>query len=94
MTNPKFNGLSDDQVLSLFERVATNVNLLSSICREKAEEHGSDDVALTFHALDTMLCSIGALADLPSNGNVVGGFADWMLGPIFKKGADTKKAGG
>lgn len=92
MRNPKFNGLTDDQVLSLLERVATNINLMASICRDKAEEHGSDDVAFTFHALDVMLCGIGALADLPTNGNVVGTFADWMIGPVFKKGEDAKQA--
>ena len=87
-TNPKFSGLTDAQVIQLFERIASTIELMSSICREKAEEHGERDVALTFHALDTMLRSVGALADMPTGGNCVGSFSDWILGPYFNKSTE------
>ncbi len=83
LTAVRFDGLTDDQVLKLFGQIATTVNLVASICRDKADEFGDHDSALTFHALDTMLCGVGAMADLPSAGNCVGGFTDWMLGPLF-----------
>lgn len=79
----KFSGLTDAQVLMLFGQIATTAHLLASICREKAEEFGGHDSALTFHALDTMLLGVGAMADMPSGGDCVGSFADWMLGPLF-----------
>lgn len=80
----RFAGLTDDQVLMLFGKIATTANLMAEICRGKAEEFGEHDVALTLHALDTMLSGVGAMADMPSGGDCVGGFADWMLGPCFK----------
>ena len=85
----KFAGLNDDQVLSLFERIATTANLMSEICRDKANEYGQHDAASTLHALDTMLRGVGALADMPSGGQCIGGFADWMVGPCF---AETEAA--
>ena len=88
----KFSGLSDDQVLSLFEKIATTVNLMADICREKAEEYGEHEAALTFHALDTMLNGVGALADLPTGGTCVGSFTDWMVGPSFKNTAEVSHA--
>lgn len=81
----RFAGLTDDQVLMLFEKIAITANLMAEICRDKAEEFGEHDAALTFHALDTMLSGVGAMADMPSGGGCVGGFADWMLGPNFKR---------
>lgn len=81
--NPKFAGLTEDQVLQLCGQIASTANLMADICRDKAEEHGSQPVSTTFHALATMLCGIGALADMPSGGNCVGTFADWMVGPLF-----------
>ncbi len=90
MANPtlpasKFSGLTDEQVSMLFEQIASTVHLLASICRDKAEEFGNHESALTFHALDTMLLGVGAMADMPSGGGFVGGFADWMLGPLFNQ---------
>lgn len=79
----RFSGLSDEQVSKLFGQIASTVNLLAAICRDKAEEVGTHDSALTFHALDTMLLGVGALADMPSGGDCVGSFADWMVGPLF-----------
>lgn len=87
--NQKFSGLTDEQVRSLFERIATTINLMAELCREKAEEHGDKEIALTFHALDTMLCGVGALADLPIGDTVVGDFATWMVGPIFHEARST-----
>ena len=83
-TKTKFSGLSDSQVLLLFKQIATTSHLIAGICRDKAEELGEHEAALTFHAIDTMLSGIGALADLPTGGDVVGDFADWMVGPIFR----------
>ncbi len=83
-SNRRFSGLTDEQVLRLLCQIASTVNLMSEICREKAEEFGEQDMAYTFHALDTMLCGVGALADMPSGGDCVGGFAEWMCGPLFK----------
>lgn len=91
--NQKFSGLTDDQVLCLLERIATTINLMADLCREKAEEHGGDDIALSFHALETLLCGIGALADLPTGGAVVGGFSEWMVGPVFNSKLDTNLEG-
>lgn len=79
----RFSGLTDDQVLRLFEKIATTANLMAEICRDKAEEFGEKDVALTLHALNVMLSGIGAMADMPSGGACVGGFSDWMMGPLF-----------
>ena len=79
----KFNGLTDDQVLMLFGQIASTVNLMADICRAEALRNGEHDVALTFHALDTMLCGVGALADHATAGDCVGDFAAWMVGPLF-----------
>ena len=81
----RFAGLTDDQVMMLFGKIASTANLMAEICRDKAEEFGENDVATTFHALDTMLLGIGAMADMPSDGDCVGGFADWMVGPLFNR---------
>lgn len=51
--------------------------------RDAAERHGGKEVEATFHALDTMLCGVGALADHATGGNCVGDFAAWMVGPSF-----------
>ncbi len=91
MTQPqptnRFNGLTDEQVLALFERIATACNLMSEMCIDAA--HRSRDAAseMIFHALDTMLTSTGALADLPLGGDCVGTHADWMVGANWGKGA-------
>lgn len=80
-----FAGLTDAQVLCLFERIASTSNLLAEMCREKADEFGGSDVSLTFHAMDTMLRGVGALADMPTGGTVGGDFATWMVGPMFNQ---------
>lgn len=79
----QFNGLSHDQVRRILEQIATKANIMAEMCREQAERAGDNDFAMTFHALDSMLCSLGALADMPTGGAIVGGFGDWMLGPFF-----------
>ena len=83
LTAGRFDDLTDAQVLGLFERIASTVNLMAEICREKAEEVGTHDSVNTFHALDTMLRGVGAMADIPGGGHCVGDFTDWMLGPLF-----------
>lgn len=78
-----FNGYTPEQVVRILEQIASTINLACDICRVEADRAGTSDVALTLHALDTMLCGVGALADCPTGGGVVGGFADWMMGPLF-----------
>lgn len=85
----KIAGLTNEQVRMLFEKIATSCNLMADLCRSKAEEHGDNDAALTFHALDTMLCGVGAMADMATGETVVGSFSDWMLGPNFNQVKDT-----
>jgi hypothetical protein len=88
---PKFNGLTDDQVLMLFGQIATTVNLVSELCRDQAERYGSENVAHTLYAMNTLLRGVGALADHATGGNCIGDFAEWMVGPIFNQ---TQRAGG
>lgn len=85
VTTQKFSGLTDDQVRRVLSQIASQANLMSSMCRIEADKAGESDTAITFHALDTMLCSLGALADMPIGGDVGGGFADWMVGPLFEE---------
>lgn len=79
----KFSGLTDDQVLALCSQIASNANLLADFCRAEADRHHASDVSLTFHVMATMLGSMGAMADMPTGGDVVGPFAAWMIGPLF-----------
>lgn len=87
-TKIKFSGLTDEQVKMLFEKIASSCNLMADLCRSKAEDHGDSDAALTFHALDAMLCGVGAMADMATGGTVGGSFSDWMLGPYFNQVKD------
>jgi hypothetical protein len=80
---PKFAGLSDDQVLMLLGQIATTINLMADICRAEALRQSENDVALTFHTLETMLCGVGAMADHATGGDCVGDFTAWMVGPLF-----------
>lgn len=75
---PKFAGLSDEQVLRIFTSIASKANMMADMCRAQADRSREHESALTFHALITMLCGIGALADMPTGGDVVGDCADWM----------------
>lgn len=81
--NQKFAGLTDSQVCSVLHQIASQADLMANMCRGQAELAGERDTAYTFHALDTMLCSLGALADMPLGGAFAGDFGDWMLGPLF-----------
>ena len=81
--NQKFSGLTDEQVLSLFEQIATTANLMADICRNEAERFGEKEVSLTLHALKTMILGVGAMADMATGGSVVGDPAAWLLGPCF-----------
>lgn len=84
-TASKFAGLTDQQVLQLFESIATKANLMAEICRLEAQRNSEDEIAYVFHVLDNMLCGLGAMADLPTGGECVGDFAAWMVGPLFHK---------
>lgn len=85
----KFNGLSDAQVLMLMSQIATTINLVCEVCREAAERHGCTEAGYTFHALDTLLCGVGAMADHATGGGCIGGFTDWMMGPLFNRHQET-----
>lgn len=37
------------------------------------------------NVMDAMLCGVGALADMPTGGTVIGDFAAWMVGPMFNR---------
>lgn len=78
-----FAGLSDDQVANILRQIANQADLMANICREQAELTQESGTANTFQSLNAMLCGLGALADMPIGGAVVGDFADWMLGPLF-----------
>ncbi len=78
-----FAGLTDGQVRIVLRKIASQADLMAHMCRGQAELAGESDAAYTFHALSTMLCSLGALADMPLGSAVSGGFGDWMLGPLF-----------
>lgn len=81
--NPKFAGLTDEQVLLVLEQVASTIGLACDICRSEALRHGDHEVALSFHALDHMLTGVGALADMASGTNVIGDIYAWLCGPNF-----------
>ena len=85
----KFNCLTDEQVLAILGKIAVTASLMVGICRAEAARNEEKDLALTLHALDTMLCGVGALADLPLSGDWGGDFADWMVGPVFNKALDN-----
>lgn len=98
MTNKrqKFNGLTDEQVFMLFERIATHANMMASICRAEALRNDENYTSMTFQALDVMLCGVGAMADHATGGECVGDFAAWMVGPLFhpvqRVGSDSGRA--
>lgn len=81
--NPKFAGLSDDQVKTVLEKIASQLDLAAAICRNEAQQYADHDCAYSFHALETMLCGMGALADMASGAGVVGDVPTWFCGPNF-----------
>jgi hypothetical protein len=83
--NPKFAGITDGQILQLFETIATQANLMANICRLEAQRNSEHEIAFVLHAFDSMLRSIGAMADIPTGGDCVGDFAAWMVGPLFHR---------
>lgn len=84
-TKPKFAGLTDDQVLSILNQIATTANLISQVCMDRAEVYGGHESEIDFHALNTMVRGLGALADMPTGGDAVGDFGAWMCGPRFRE---------
>lgn len=83
--DPKFSGFTDEQVNRLFEKIAYDAILMVDICRSEAEKSGISDHALIFHSLARIASGIGAMADAPTGGRVVGCFTDWFLGPLFNE---------
>lgn len=92
--NPKFAGLTDEQVLLVLEKVASTIGLACDICRSEALRHGEHDSALSFHALDHMLTGAGALADMASGAGVIGDAYDWLCGPYFHTRDSAKNVQG
>ena len=97
--NPKFNGLTDDQVCLILEKIASQLDVAASICRNEGlrlEETNDTTSLYTFYALDAMLCGMGALADMASGAGVVGDVPTWFCGPNFhpRKEAVTARAQG
>lgn len=87
----RFAGYSDDQVRMVLEQIATTANLMDGICRSEGEKAGMHESANVFYSLAHMASGIGALADLPTGGEVVGSFEDWFLGPLFNRKANVGK---
>ena len=81
--NPKFGGLTDDQVLQVLQSIAIQASVAAKVCRAAAAELGREDGAYTLHAVDNMICAMGALADLGTGYTVIGDFPTWMAGPNF-----------
>lgn len=81
--NPKFAGLTDDQVKMVLEQIATTLNTARSICLSEAIE--SDNYV--FDLLAHMLAGAGALADAASGEGVVGDLNAWLCGPLFHREA-------
>lgn len=79
----EFNGLTPEQVRLTLARIASNVDLACDICRQECANHGLSEAANTFASLATLLEGVGVLADMPNTSPVVGGVAEWMLGPNF-----------
>lgn len=101
--NPKFAGLTDDQVKMALERIASTLDMACAICRNEAARAGAllrDDgsyLAHAFYSLESMLCSMGALADMASGSGVVGDVPTWLCGPLFhpdERGANAQIGGG
>lgn len=87
-----FAGLTDAQVRQLLEKIASTADLMASMCRTEADRNGEKDVSLLLHAMETMLCGIGAMADLATGGNAVGDLAAWMVGPMFHQAQNGRGA--
>ena len=84
MSHPAlFNGLTPEQVRLVLAQIASTVDLACDICRQECENHGISEATTTFAALATLLEGVGVLADMPNSSPVVGGIAEWMLGPNF-----------
>lgn len=73
------------QLTLVMEQIATSATTLSSFARRAAELAGRTDAAEDLHIVQMIAERIGALADLPTGGSVVGGIDDWSLGPYFNR---------
>ncbi len=87
--NPKFAGLTDEQVRAVLEKIASQLDLAAAICREDAQRYADHDCVYTFHSLDAMLCGMGALADMASGAGVLGDVYTWFCGPNFHPRTDS-----
>lgn len=81
--NPSFNGLNDDQVSRIFARITCTANLVAALCREHADTVGNSAHKTTFQALDALVSSLGAMADMPAHLGNTGDLAAWTVGPLL-----------
>ncbi len=91
--NPVFSGLTDQQVKSILESIASYVDVACSVCLNEAnccEDHARAQI---FYLLDHMLRGVGALADMASGSGVVGDLPTWLCGPNFHHDNEAAGAG-
>lgn len=74
---------TDQQHSLIFEVIATTANTLSKLAMRANVEAGQSDAAYDWHVVQMLAERIGALADLPNDGEVLGSFDDWTIGPLF-----------
>jgi len=80
-----FNGLTDEQVEMVLEEIATIAGSILPLAYRTVEASGLSDTADDAYAVQQALQQIGALADFASGEQIVGDFARWMLGPLFRE---------
>lgn len=79
------------QLTLVMEQIANSANSLSSFARRAAELAGRTDAAEDLHIVQMIAERIGALADLPTGGSVVGSIDDWSLGPYFNQNDESRR---
>jgi hypothetical protein len=82
--NPKFKGLTDDQVLLLLSAISSHAYTMFHLCAKEAELAGGAEIAHTFNGLSNHATLIGALADVATDGGIES-LATWLTGPSFCK---------
>ena len=91
--NPSFNGLNDDQVSRIFARITCTASLVAELSREHATTAGNTAHKTTFQALDALVSSLGAMAEMPANAGHIGDLAAWTVGPPVHSGQSAQQSG-
>lgn len=81
--------LTDQQHRLVCEVIATTANTLLKLAMRAMEEAGQTDAAQDWHVVQMLAERIGALADLPTDGEVLGSFGDWTIGPLFNEKSEV-----